>query len=143
MNNMENSLSILTTKLASITEAGIERQLNQSIFYSPFRLFYRLFKKKNPQLIQQIRELLANDIQNELLSLENWDQEIFIKKGGHLSAEGNLLIKRCYNIGIRLVKKLSVKMAFRALRDRSLQQELYGYILDQTKEKTITILKSF
>lgn len=140
---MDKSLSILIKELASITEAGIERQLRQSIFYSPFRLFYRLFKNNNPQLIQQVRELLANDIKNTLQSLENWDQEIFIKKGGHLTAEGNLLIKRCYNIGIRLVNKLSVRMAFRAMRDRSLQQELYSYILDQTKEKTATILKSF
>ena len=140
---MDKSLSLLTTKLASITEEGIERQLKQSVCYSPFRLFYKLFKKSNPQLIQQVRELLANDIQNTLQSLENWDQEIFIKKGGHLSAEGNLLIKRCYNIGIRLVKKLTVRMAFRAMKDRSLQQELYGYILDQTKEKAANILKSF
>ena len=56
--NTKNIDISLPIELAKIIEAGIERQLNQSILYSPFRLFLRLFKSKNPQLVQRVQMTL-------------------------------------------------------------------------------------
>lgn len=138
---MDNDLTFLSSELTKIIEAGIERELNQSVFYSPFRLFYKLFKKANPALIERVREILANDIQDTLINAEGWHKEVFINEK-YLSDAGDLLIKKCYNIGIRLVKKrLSVKLAFKAVINHDLQQEIYNYILSQVKAKTELILK--
>ncbi len=138
---MDHDLPFLSSELAKIIEAGIERELNQSVFYSPFRLFYRLFKKANPSLIQRVREILADDIQGTLINAEGWNKEVFINEK-YLSDAGDLLIKKCYNIGIRLVKnRLSVKLAFKVMINRNLQQEIYNYILNQVKAKTEIILK--
>ena len=139
---MQNDLAFLSSEIAKIIESGIEKQLSQSIKYSPFRLFYSLFKKKNPQTIQRIRNMLANDIQESLSSIEGFDATIFTKNNT-MNDTGRLLRKRSYNIGIRLVKKLNVKMAFRALKDNSLQQKLYNYVLKQTKAKAVEILDDF
>ena len=86
--------------------------------------------------------MLANDIAKTLSEIENFDVTIFTKNNS-LNDTGRLLRRKSYNIGIRLVKKLNVKMAFRALRDRSLQQKIYNYLLNQTKKKTEEILESF
>jgi hypothetical protein len=137
---MEEELSELSSELARMIEAGIERQLNQSIKYSPLRLFLKLFKKGNPRLIQSIRNTLTDDIQETLINIEGWDQGVFTKKG-YLSDEGNLLVKKCYNIGIRLVRKLNVRSAFRIVKDRNLQKEIYDHILEKVGEKAAEILK--
>lgn len=137
---MTNNQDLLFQELARIIEAGVDRQLNQSIFYSPFRLFYGLFKKRNVHLMNRVREMLLKDIKSNLTRIEGWDQEIFVTNG-EFSFEGKLLIKRSYNVGIRVVKRLSVKRAFRAFRDRSLQQNIYNYILNQVSQKAEAILK--
>ena len=122
---MQSDLTFLSSEIAKIIESGIEKQLRQSIKYSPFRLFYSLFKKKNPQTIQRIRNMLANDIQATLSDIEKFNVGIFAKNNS-INNTGRVLIKNSYNVGIRLVKKLNVKMAFRALRDESLQQKIYN-----------------
>lgn len=139
---MQSDLTFLSSEIAKIIESGIEKQLRQSIKYSPFRLFYSLFKKKNPQTIQRIRNMLANDIQATLSDIEKFNVGIFAKNNS-INNTGRVLIKNSYNVGIRLVKKLNVKMAFRALRDESLQQKIYNYILKQVKAKTLNILDDF
>lgn len=137
---MQNELSFLSSQLATIIEAGVERQLNSSIKYSPFRLFYSLFKKKNPQTIQNIRNMLMRDIEQIISGIDNFNAQVFVKNEA-LNDAGMLLRKRSYNIGIRIVKKLSVKMAFRAVRDPDLQNKIYNYILKQVKAKTEDILE--
>ncbi len=127
----KTDLGALPIELVRIIEAGIERQLNCSIIYSPFKLFYFLFKRANLGLYQRIREVLAEDIEKSLLGIAGFSQEIFIQNQ-ELTTKGNLLMKRSYNIGIRLIKnQLGVKKAFRVLKDPELQQEVYNYILDK------------
>lgn len=140
--NTKNIDISLPIELAKIIEAGIERQLNQSILYSPFRLFLRLFKSKNPQLVQRVRNILANDIENCLLEISNFKADDFVQNN-HLTDEGRLLAKKGYNIGIRVVKRLNVRMAFRVIRDPNLQQQIYNYILKQIKEKAEEILQGY
>ena len=125
--NTKNIDISLPIELAKIIEAGIERQLNQSILYSPFRLFLRLFKSKNPQLVQRVRNILANDIENCLLEISNFKADDFVQNN-HLTDEGRLLAKKGYNIGIRVVKRLNVRMAFRVIRDPNLQQQIYNFL---------------
>ena len=55
--------------------------------------------------------------------------------------EGDLMIKRCYNIGIKLVKQINVKTAFKALKDKNLQQEIYTHILEKVREKAIRTIE--
>ena len=64
-------------------------------------------------------------------------------QNNHLTDEGRLLAKKGYNIGIRVVKRLNVRMAFRVIRDPNLQQQIYNYILKQIKEKAEEILQGY
>lgn len=140
LNNIKNTDISLPEEMVKIIEAGIEKQLSQSIFYSPFRLFLRLFKSKNPQLVQRVRNILKQDIELIFLENNNFKVEDFVQNN-ILTNEGRLLIKRGYNIGIRVVKKLTVKMLFRVMRDQEMQQKIYNYILTQVRQKTIAILQ--
>jgi hypothetical protein len=130
----------LSLEIVIVMEAGFDRELNKSIFYSPLRLFYNAFKKKNPNSIEQVRKMLREDIEQCLNGIENFDQSFFIKSG-ELSDDGKQLMKKCYNIGIKLLKKdLSVKVAFRALRNSDFQQQIYHHILKRVQICTIQIL---
>ena len=130
----------LSQEIVKMLEAGFNKQLNQSIFYSPLRLFYNLFKKTNPQAIERVKEILREDIGKCLNGIENFDQSFFIE-AGQFSAAGNQLMKKCYNIGIKLLKKdLTVRLAFRAFRNPDLQQKIYYHILERVQICTIKIL---
>ncbi|MBL6664440.1 MAG: hypothetical protein ISQ34_01195 [Rickettsiales bacterium] len=138
---MQNELSLLSGELAKMLEAGLERQINSSIRYSPFRLFYHLFKKKNPQTIQRVRDMLIADIETSLREIQGFDATIFVQ-GGEFSDSGKLLRKRAYNLGIRILKKLGVKMAFRVVKDAPLQNRLYNFVLNQIKTKADDICEN-
>lgn len=139
---MKDNLSFLSSELVRMLEKGIEKQLSRSIFYSPFRLFYRLFKRNNPQLIQRVKDSMARDIAEVLSNIEHFNPKIFMEMESPTD-EGRILMKRAYNIGIRVVKSLSVKLAFKAFQDQSLQQEIYNYILTQTRDRASLILIKF
>ena len=132
----------LAAEIARIIEAGINRHLNDSMLYSPFKLFFNLFKKSRPQLINQARSMLKEDISQRFNKIKNFDQNLFINEDRFLEA-GNLLMKKCYNIGIRLLKKdLTIVLAFKALRSQELQWQIYEHILDQTQNVAEEILKT-
>lgn len=131
---MQSELSFLSSELTKMLEDGLERQMNSSIKFSPFKLFYNLFKKKNPQTIQRVKNMLTADIEASLREIENFDASAFVKDG-EFSNSGKLLRRKAYNIGVKLVKKLGVKMAFRVVRDPALQNRLYNFILGQIKNR--------
>lgn len=135
---MERKLTLFATRLARITEDGINKQLHRSLLHAPFRIVLNLFKKKNPQLVQNIRNTFAHDVEDALVKIDGFDLNLFVNKNG-FTDQGELMMKRSYNIGIRLVKNTGVKAAFHILRNRPAQQALYNDILNQTQEKASLI----
>lgn len=121
----------LATEIVRIVEAGIDRHLNRSIVYSPFRLFYNLFKKNNPQTMNRVRTMVSDDIGECLNDIKNFDANIFISND-QITPPGTELLRICYNIGINLMKKeLTVVMAFKALRSIEVREKVYNYVLEQ------------
>jgi len=124
----------LSFEIVKAMETGVNRYLNKSIIYSPFRLFYNLFKKANLNLIEQARNMVREDVRRQLDSIENFNDKTFIE-GSTIKPKGMKLLQICYNIGIRLLKeKLTVMTAFKVMRNHELRDEIYNYILNEVKE---------
>jgi len=124
----------LSFEIVKAVETGINKYLNRSITYSPFRLFYNLFKKSNPKLIEQVRATVRNDIENILQSITNFKPEFFIE-GNAIRPKGIRLLQICHNIGFKLLKeKLTIITAFKALKNQQLRNEIYSYILGEIEE---------
>lgn len=131
----------LPTEVAHALEAGFNKHLNRSIIFSPFRLFFNLFKKSNPKIMDKVREVIRSDIAQLLGGLENFSEAIFIVKQNQITPAGKEFLTRCYNIGIRLLKKdLTVMMAFKAIRDAELRDQIYGHILEQIQNSAFELL---
>ena len=134
---IEKNLSAEATRLL---EAGITKYLNQSIIYSPLRLFYNLFKKNNPQTIASIREIVREDIEKCLNDIENFKEEIFVASNGW-TMPGKDFLRSCYNIGIDVLrKKLTVMMAFKVLRNAEVRDEIYNNILQDVRSAAVKVL---
>ncbi len=133
----------LPTEIVQAMEAGFDKHLNRSITYSPFRLFFNLFKKTNPKLMGNVRQTIREDVLEIISAIDGFDQSIFIVKQNQLTPQGKELLKKCYNIGIRVLKKdLTVILAFRALRDYKLRQETYRYVLEQLQDAVLAIIET-
>jgi|TARA_Y100000389_G_C17469290_1_gene528761 hypothetical protein len=129
----ELSQITLSQEITKLIEAGINKHIKSSFLYSPFRITLDLFKKSNPNTIRQVRSYVAQDIENILKNINNYDEEIFLYEGG-FSNKGQEVRKLAYNIGIRLMKnKLNTRLAFKALRNNEIRQEIYNYILENVK----------
>ncbi len=133
----------LSAEVVRLLEAGINKHLNQSIIYSPLKLFYNLFKKNNPQMIDGIREMVRDDVENCLNKIENFNQELFVSPSGWTMA-GKDFLRSCYNIGINILrKKLTVMMAFKIFRNPEMRNELYNYVLDEVSKAAAKSLNGF
>lgn len=132
----------LAPELVKMVEAGINKHLKHSFIYSPFRVAFNLFKKSNPNTMQQVRNYVAQDVAKLLLEVPGYSEEDFIYEGG-FSKQGQELRKLCYNVGIRLMKnKLNVRLAFKALRNNDIRQEIYNYVLDNIAKSVTKIINS-
>ncbi len=121
-------------------EAGIDNYLARSIKYSPFRLFYNMFKRSNPQLVSQVREMFRNDILEKLLEIPDFNPGAFVQ-GEELTIKGKKLLQICYNIGIHLLKKrLNVVTAFRVIQNADFRHQIYTYVLQTVKRTTSQVL---
>ncbi len=127
--------------LTKLIEAGINKHLNSSFLYSPLKVAYNIFKKSNPNIINQTREYIAQDIEKMLTSIDNYKENIFVNQS-RLTRKGEMARKIAYNIGINLLKKeLNVRTAFKATRNREVREQIYRYIftnLHQAIEFLIT-----
>ncbi len=124
----------LQTEIVQALETGFNTHLNRSFIYSPFRLFFNLFKKSNPKSVENARQIIREDIFEIISAIDGFDQSLFLVKQNQLTPKGKELLKKCYNIGIRILKKeLTVTLAFRALRDYELLQEVYNHILEEVQ----------
>jgi hypothetical protein len=125
----------LEFKIVQALEDGFNKHLKRSFVYSPFRLFFNLFKKANPKSVEQARQILREDILKIISSIEGFNQAIFLVKQTQLTPKGKEMLKKCYNIGIRILKyELTVTLAFKALRDHNLLQDIYENILKEVQE---------
>ncbi len=131
----------LQIEIVKALEDGFNKHLNRSIIYSPFRLFFSLFKKSNPKLMERAREIIRKDVLGVLTEITGFDETVFLVKQNQFTPKGKELLKKCYNIGIRILKKdLTVMLAFRAIRDQQLREEIYNNILVQVQNAVFIIL---
>jgi hypothetical protein len=133
----------LQTEIVKALEAGFNKHLNRSIVYSPFRLFFNLFKKSNPKSIERVRVMIVEDVLEIISALEGFSEAIFLVKQNQFTPKGKELLKKCYNIGIRILKNdLTVMLAFKALRDSELRQEIYQGVLEQVQSAVFGMLEA-
>ena len=124
----------LPSEITRLIELGINTHINRTFFYSPLKLMLNLFKKRNTNLVEQVRQNVSNDISILLSKIDGFENEIFFNHGA-ITQPGKQLLKTSYNIGIKLMKyKLNLRLSFMALRDKKLQQEIYNYILEEIKK---------
>lgn len=129
----EISQITLSQEITKLIEAGINKHIKSSFLYSPFRIALDLFKKSNPNTMRQVRSYVAQDIENILQNIEHYNEEIFLYEGG-FSSKGQEVRKLAYNIGIRLMKNhINTRIAFKALRNNEVRQEIYSYILENVR----------
>ena len=140
MGEKELSTKELSKEVTKAIEAGINKHLNRSLVYSPLKFFYNLFKKNNPDAIDQARKIANNDIKQCLSIVDEFDEGIFVQQN-EMTAQGKRLLQTCYNIGISLLKKkLTVMTAFRALKNETVRDKIYGNILDEVKKATADLV---
>ena len=124
----------LATEVTRLLEAGVMRQLNSSIFYSPLRYFYNKFKKNNPQSIDSARNIIKQDIAEILAKIPKFRDDLFVYNG-EATDNGELFLTRTYNIGINLLKKhLTVRQAFRVLSDSNARMQVYEFMLKSVEK---------
>lgn len=120
----------LAKEIVKAVETGVNRFLKRSIIYSPFKLFYNLFKKSNPKTMDSVRQRVRDDIDSNTKTIENFNPEIFIT-GITVLPQGRKLLQRCYEIGLSILKtKLTVVLAFKLIRDAELRDEIYNDVLN-------------
>jgi hypothetical protein len=133
----------LQTEIVQAMEAGFNKHLGRSIIYSPFRLFFALFKKSHPKSVEYARQIIREDVEAIISAIDGFDQSVFIIKQNQFTPKGKELLKKCYNIGIRVLKKdLTVTLAFRALRDYEMRQEIYQHILEQLQDAVFNLIQT-
>ncbi len=127
----------LATEVTRLLEAGVMKQLNSSIFYSPLRYFYNRFKRNKPQTIDYARSVLRQDIEGILMQIPGFNPGVFVVNGGATDA-GKLFLRRIYNIGINLLKKhLTIRQAFSVLTNSSVREQVYSFILKSVKKAAV------
>lgn len=124
----------LATEVTRLLEAGVTKHLNSSIFYSPLRYFYNRFKKNNPQIIYNARNIVRQDIAQVLQKVPDFHQGYFILNG-EATDTGKSFLKRVFNIGINLLKKrLTIMQAFKVLTNSDFRMQVYGLILKSVEK---------
>ena len=82
----------VSLEVRKAVEAGVNNYLDKSIKHAPFKLFYNMFKTKNPKLINEIREFIQYDIQNVIGQVDNFDIDILYADGS-LTKEGKKFLR--------------------------------------------------
>jgi len=130
------------TEIVKAIETGINKHLDSSFKYSPFKLAFNLFKRSNPRLMDQVRGMVRNDIQVTIAQIQGYNPEVFMS-GGILTIKGKQMLKISYNIGIHLMRnQLNVLMAFKALTNSAVRNQIYTYILQVTQRSVSSVLHS-
>ena len=116
-------------------EIGFNNFLKKSIRYSPFALFYKLFKKSYPQLINDVRHYIAQDIETILKESENFEINNITNDNYDLSIKGEKLLEEFQIFGLNILKKyLTVRKAFKLISDPEVRSEFYELFLIDIKK---------
>ena len=125
-----NNNKDLYLAMVQAIEAGINKHINRSLIYSPFKLFYRIFTSANPNLMQQVREYVANDINNNSQKIDGFKIDIFLKDD-QFSEKAHKLLQVSHNIGIHLFKKeLTPITAFKLVSNPQFRSKIYSHLLE-------------
>ena len=121
-------------ELINLVEAGINKHLKSSIKYSPLKIAFGLFKKSNPNTVQQVRAAIIEDCEEMLRNITDYSEKEFLYNG-EFTKKGQMARKIAYNIGINLLKKeLNVRTAFKATRNQEVRERIYSYIFLNLRE---------
>jgi hypothetical protein len=116
-------------------EIGFNNFLKKSIKYSPFALFYKLFKKSYPQLINDVRYYIAQDIETILKESQNFEINKITNDNYDLSIQGEKLLEEFQIFGFDIIKKyLTVRKAFKLLSHPEVRTEFYELFLTDIKK---------
>lgn len=116
-------------------EIGFNNFLKKSIRYSAFALFYKLFKKSYPQLINDVRYYIAQDIETILKESENFEINNITNDNYDLSIKGEKLLEEFQIFGFNILKKyLTVRKAFKLISDPEVRSEFYELFLIDIKK---------
>jgi hypothetical protein len=130
----------LAFEMVKALEAGMMRHVNNSFVYSPFKLFYKIFTRANPNLMNEVREYVRNDIFDEIYSIPDFNLKQFIYNG-RITPKGKKLLRVCFNFGVHLFKKeLSVREAFRLVKNHDFRMNVYHHVLDVVRRVTSRVL---
>ena len=137
MNEMNRDLC---SEIVKAIETGINKYLDQSIKYTPFRLFYHMFRAANPNLMNNVRSHVRNDIYNRVTNINDFDPVVFIKNDV-ITPKGKQLLKISFNIGIHLFKKdLTVVSAFKVVTNANFRNHIYNHLLDVVTRSVSMVL---
>ncbi|MDA7705367.1 hypothetical protein N8772_02695 [Rickettsiales bacterium] len=115
-------------------EIGINNFLKKSIIYSPFSLFFKLFKKSYPQLIHDIRHYISQDIEHIIKNHENFNMDDISDRNYDLSIKGERLLASFEKLGSDIFKKhLSVRKSFNLISKSEFRHEFYEILLSEVK----------
>jgi|TARA_B110000259_G_scaffold49330_1_gene57728 hypothetical protein len=115
-------------------EIGVNTFLKRSIKYSPFKLFYTLFKKSYPKLMNDIRNYISEDIEDILRKYNNFHMNELSNESYDLSQKGEFLLECYEKLGRELFERhLTVKKAFNLISKSSFRQEFYKIFLEEVK----------
>jgi hypothetical protein len=116
-------------------EIGINQFLAKSIKYSPFSLFFKLFKKSYPKLINDIRYYIAQDIEYIIKDNDNFNMNDISNKDYDLSLKGEELLESYKKLGSDIFKKhLSVKKSFKLISNLDFRQKFYTFFLNEVNK---------
>ncbi len=116
-------------ELTTALEKGFFKQMDSSIKYSPLKFFIHLFMNANPQIIDNARKYIRDDIENMLLELDFFQKEHFINQNGP-TEQGKAALKQCFNLGIFILReKLTVKTGFKLVTNADFRYQVYIFTL--------------
>jgi hypothetical protein len=129
-NNVSEQPREITKEIVVALEKGVDKHLSKSLKYSPFRLFFNMFRKSNPNLMTQVREYVRQDIEHLFMTIKGYNPVIFIHNN-NITPEGKQMLKTSYNLGIYILKKkLTVVTAFKAVTNPKVRDDIYHFILE-------------
>lgn len=117
-------------------EVGINNFLAKSIKYSPFKIFYNLFKKGNTKLMDDIRHYVAKDILHILENSHDFNIDDCSNNDYYLLPYGEELLKSYEELGKDIFRKyIGVKDSFKLVSNKKFRVNFYHLFLNQVKER--------
>ncbi|MBT4922027.1 MAG: hypothetical protein HON23_03330 [Rickettsiales bacterium] len=119
----------LYQEMTMALEKGFFKQLDSSIKYAPLKFFVHLYINANPEVIDNVRNYVRNDIENALKEQDLYQEEYFITKSAP-TEQGKAALKQCFNLGIYVMsRKLTVRSGFKLVTNADFRYQIYIFTL--------------